>query len=236
MNKRSCFFSPHSDCLNTNNISQSTYLSQNNGPSSDQANTVVSYLAEYYVENYLQGNQHQQFNSNYCINRQHLDDNDDDLNFQSNNNIESDEEINNNSEKDDTLTPENFNSTTTSNFQINKTVSSSKNQASDSGYPSFNDVQKSVKYKSGQNTNFMKQLNEMQGFDANFTELKNYDENEENKKQSSSSNSENTTATYYEQMESPFGVTIQKRKNSNNQTDNNGNTTVTDEELNCGIM
>ena len=216
LNKRCCFFSPPEIISDhPNNISQATYLAQNNGPSSDQATTVVSYLAEYYVENYLQTN------NNNCINRQHS------VEFQ--NNYESDEEQeeneiehdnSQNSERDDTLTPHH---NITSNFQNQVKIS-------DSGYPSFNDVQKSVKYKSGANTNFMKQLDEMQGFDANFTEFKNYDENEENNEtRKSSSNS-----TYYEQMESPFGVTIQKTRTSNN---NQTETEVkTDEELNCGIM
>jgi hypothetical protein len=82
----------------------------------------------------------------------------------------------------------------------------------------------------------MKQLNEMQGFDANFTELKNYDDIEENNggvKVVTTNSSNNSENTYYEQMESPYGVTIQKSRNS---SQNNAKNTVSDEELNCGIM
>lgn len=56
---------------------------------------------------------------------------------------------------------------------------------SDSGYPSYHDVQKSismltsnsatVSYKSGAQTDFMKQLNEMDSYDSNFTQFKTYE-------------------------------------------------------------
>jgi len=324
-------------------ISQAEYLSQNNGPSTNQATSVLPFLAEYYVESYLQDgrDEEEELNSENksqnCESQNFESQNFETQNFESQNfesqnfesqnfeyqNFESQNFklesqnislLKNTKSQNALQNPNNASSPTAAKLdypreslisssdrsQISShTLIASSNKISDSGYPSFNDVQKAntatVKtkvdcaknknnivgvqkknYKSGVNTNFMKQLNEMDGFDANFTEFKIYGENQprsenenlydENQHENQhfnanqesgnqqfhesrswkspqfdappssnnynrkSSNS-NQSDPYSDNMESPFGITVNSKQKPSSSPKNNNS-----DDMNCGIM
>ena len=318
-------------------MSQAEYLFQNNGPSTNQATTVLPFLAEFYVESYLQSSDReedttisekkfepQNFESQNFESQNFESQNFDSQNFESQNfespHFESKKfepqniSLLNHTKSQNSLRILNNASPTaakleypreslissTNRSQISShTLIASNTKISDSGYPSFNDVQKAntvtvktsvdsanntvaVKngiqnknYKSGGNTNFMKQLNEMDGFDANFTEFKIYGENQpgienenhfENKRFNANqesgdhhfpgnkswkspqfnaptpssnntnysnrkSSNSNQSDPYSDNMESPFGITVNSNQKPSSSPKNNNS-----DDTNCGIM